>query len=294
MRMSECDDVLRRFDVRARDKEAEEAAAGILKKTEENLRPEVLRLLYSCMDITSLNTEDTKEKIRELVNGVNNFGAENPDLENVAAVCVYPNFVWTVKKALRAPGVRVASVSGGFPSSHTFLKVKLAEVALAAVDGADEIDIVLPLGAFFQENHEELTDEIKEIKEVCRGARLKVILETGLLKTASRIKKASVLAMYAGADFIKTSTGKVYPGAGPQAVYLMCETIKEYYRLYNKKIGIKVSGGVRTAAQAVEYYTLVKETLGEQWLTPEYFRIGASSLAGNILDTLTTLKGERI
>jgi deoxyribose-phosphate aldolase len=288
--MSEYGDILKGFTLNPGDEQAARETAGILKNAGENFRPEVLRLLYSCMDLTSLNTEDSKAKIREFIGGVNAFGAENPGAANVAAVCVYPNFVWTAKESLTAPGVRIAAAAGGFPSSQTFLKVKLAEAALAAADGADEIDIVLPLGAFFEENYEELIREIKEIKEVCRGALLKVILETGLLKTALHIKKAAALAMYAGADFIKTSTGKVYPGANAQAVYLMCGAIKEYRKISGKKIGLKVSGGVRGATDATAYYTLVKEILGEEWLCPRYFRIGASSLADNILKALEELK----
>ena len=206
-------------------------------------------------------------------------------MNNVAAVCVYPNFVAIVKEALRAD-VKVAAVSGGFPSSQTFIEVKVAETSLAVADGADEIDIVLNSGEFFDHNIETVCEEIIEIKAACRNAHLKVILETGLLKTAANIKQASILAMYSGADFIKTSTGKVYPGASPEAVYVMCEAVKEYHLLHDRKVGVKVSGGVRTAQEAVLYYTIVKEVLGKEWLTPEYFRIGASSLAADLLNAI--------
>jgi deoxyribose-phosphate aldolase len=242
--------------------------------------------LYSCIDLTSLNTEDSKEKIWKFVEGVNDFDGLESDINNVAAICVYPNFVQTVKETLTATDVKIASVAGGFPASQTFVEVKIAEVALAVADGADEIDIVLNVGEFLDGNYEEISNEIEEIKDACRGAHLKVILETGLLKTAANIKKASILSIYSGADFIKTSTGKVYPGANPEAVYVMCQAIKEYHQLHNKKIGVKVSGGVRTADEAVKYYTIVKDVLGKEWLTPEYFRIGASSLANNILNAL--------
>jgi deoxyribose-phosphate aldolase len=216
---------------------------------------------------------------------VNDFEGSLPDVENVAAICVYPNFVATVKEALQAD-VKIASVAGGFPASQTFAEVKVAEVGLAVIDGADEIDIVLNCGEFFDKNFDEVCEEITELKDACREAHLKVILETGLLKTAKNIHTASVLAMYSGADFIKTSTGKVYAGATPEAVVVMCETIKQYHQLFGKKIGIKVSGGVRTADEAVQYYTIVKEILGKEWLTSEYFRIGASSLADNLLKAL--------
>jgi deoxyribose-phosphate aldolase len=213
---------------------------------------------------------------------VNDFEGSRSDVGNVAAICVYPVFVATVREALTAD-VRIASVSGGFPSSQTFPEVKIAETALAVADGADEIDIVLNVGQFFDGATEELCSEIMEIKETCRDARLKVILETGLLKTADNIHRAAVLAMYAGADFLKTSTGKGYPGASPEAVYTLCLAIRRYYELHGVRIGVKVSGGVRRAEEAVKYYTIVKETLGKEWLTPELFRIGASSLANNIL-----------
>jgi deoxyribose-phosphate aldolase len=213
---------------------------------------------------------------------VNDFEGSRSDVGNVAAICVYPVFVATVREALTAD-VRIASVSGGFPSSQTFSEVKIAETALAVADGADEIDIVLNVGQFFDGATEELCSEIMEIKETCRDACLKVILETGLLKTADNIHRAAVLAMYAGADFLKTSTGKGYPGASPEAVYTLCLAIRRYYELHGARIGVKVSGGVRRAEEAVKYYTIVKEMLGKEWLTPELFRIGASSLADNIL-----------
>ena len=283
--MSKYEDAFNNFDLNLQDEEVRKKTGVIIEKSGENNTPEVLKFLYSCIDLTSLNTEDTNEAIWRLTERVNDFEGSLPDVPNVAAICVYPNFVATVKEALTAD-VRIAAVAGGFPSSQTFIEVKIAEVALAVGDGADEIDIVLNAGAFFEENWDELCREIEEIKEACRDARLKVILETGLLKTASNIRKAAILAMYSGADFIKTSTGKVYPGASPEAVYVICQTIKEYYRLHREKIGIKISGGVRTAEEAVKYYTLVKEILGKEWLSPEYFRIGASSLTKNLLEKI--------
>jgi len=284
--MSKYEEALQNFGPDLQDEAVRKKTAIILDKCEENNTPEVLKFLYSCIDLTSLNTEDNKESIWRLAETVNDFEGTRPDIPNVAAICIYPNFVSTVKEALTADGVKVAAVAGGFPSSQTFAEVKIAEVSLAVADGADEIDIVLNVGAFFEENWEELSQEIEEIKAACRDAQLKVILETGLLKTASNIRKATILSIYSGADFIKTSTGKVYQGATPEAAYVICQTIKEYYRFHRKKIGIKVSGGIRTTEDAIKYYTIVKEILGKEWLTPQLFRIGASGLAKNLLESV--------
>jgi len=283
--MSKYEEVLKKYRLDLNDEEINRKTAEIIKKVEENNTPDVLKFLYSCIDLTSLNTEDSKESIWKFVETVNDFEGSRSDIDNVAAICVYPNFVQTVKEALTAD-VRIASVAAGFPSSQTFTEVKIAEVSLAVTDGADEIDIVLNVGDFLEGNYEDLSVEIEEIKDACRDAKLKVILETGLLKTAENIKKASILSMYSGADFLKTSTGKVYPGASPEAAYVICQAIKEYHQLHNKKVGIKVSGGIRTVEDALKYYTIVKETLGKEWLTPELFRIGASSLSQNILKAL--------
>ena len=204
-------------------------------------------------------------------------------MPNVAAICVYPNFAQIVRTVLDVSEVDVACVSGGFPSSQTFTEVKIAETALAVDGGADEIDIVLNVGNFLDGDYEEVCDEIAEQKTACRDARLKVILETGALKTAENIKAASVLALYSGADFLKTSTGKEFPGASLEATYVMCQAIKEYYEKTGTRVGFKAAGGVATTADAVKYYTIVKEVLGEEWLTNEYFRLGASRLANNLL-----------
>ncbi|MDR1744026.1 MAG: deoxyribose-phosphate aldolase [Dysgonamonadaceae bacterium] len=251
----------------------------------ENDTQDVYKKLYSCIDLTSLNTTDTKEDIWKFTEKVNAFEGANPEIENVAAICVYPNFASTVKEALTAD-VKIACVSGGFPVSQTFAEVKMAETALAVADGADEIDIVLNLGLFLNEEYEELFEEISEIKHACREARLKVILETGALKTGSSIHKASVIALYSGADFLKTSTGKVYPGASPEAAYVMCSAIKSYFEQTGLKVGFKVSGGVSSVADAVNYYSIVKEILGEEWCNNSLFRIGTSRLADKLLDAI--------
>jgi len=251
----------------------------IEKQFQDNYTSEVLKKIYGCIDLTSLNTLDTKETIWQLVERINKFEGTYPDLSNVAAVCVYPVFVETVKQALIAKDVSIASVAAGFPSSQTFSEVKIAEVAMAVMSGADEIDVVLNLGYFMEDSFEELSDELYEIKDSCRGAKLKVILETGALATAENIQRATILALYSGADFIKTSTGKGYPGASFEAVYTICKTIKAYEILSGNKVGIKISGGIQSAEDAVKYYTIVKDILGEEWLNKEYFRIGASNLA---------------
>jgi len=283
--MSKYTDFFENFNPELNDEGVREQTNKILRKFGENNNQEVLKLLYSCIDLTSLNTDDNKESTWRLTESVNDFDGSKQDVTNVAAICVFPNFVSTVKEALRSD-VRIAAVAGGFPSSQTYTEIKIIEVSLAVNDGADEIDVVLNIGAFFEENWEELCGEIKEIKDACRGAQLKIILETGLLKTVSNIRKASILSMYSGADFIKTSTGKIYPGANPEAVYVICRTVRDYYRIHRKKTGIKVSGGIKTVEDAVKYYTIVKEILGKEWLNPQYFRIGASSLATNLLEKI--------
>lgn len=252
----------------------------------ENDNVEVYKQCFNAIDLTSLNSSDTVEHITKMVDRVNAFETDYPELPNVAAICVYPNFAVVVSGALEVSGVDTAVVAGSFPSSQTFLEIKTTEAALAVADGANEVDIVLNLGHFYSENYEDLADEIYEIKHSIRGAMLKVILETGALKTAADIKKASILSMYSGADFIKTSTGKVYPGATLEAAYVMCACIKEYYEKTGNRVGFKVSGGVSSTADAVKYYTIVKAVLGEEWLNNRYFRIGTSRAANYILSSI--------
>ncbi|HKM44429.1 MAG TPA: deoxyribose-phosphate aldolase [Dysgonamonadaceae bacterium] len=261
---------------------AEKVKKIIGEKYNENNTTEVLKKIYSCIDLTTLNTTDTREDIWNFTSKVNDFEGSNPTIDNVAAVCVFPKFAKTVRESLTA-NVNIACVAGGFPSSQTFLEVKIAETALAVLDGADEIDVVLNLGLFLNEEYEELAEEIDEIKEACHEAKLKVILETGALKDAKKIHDASVLSLYSGADFIKTSTGKVYSGATLEAAYAMCIAIKNYYKKTGVKKGIKISGGVSTVEDAVNYYTIVKETLGEEWCNKDLFRVGASRLADTLL-----------
>ena len=265
---------------------AEQVNALLEKKYQANFTPEVLKNIHGCIDLTSLTSLDSKESIWKLVDSVNDFEGTRPDVPNVAAICTFPLFVDTVKQALTAQDVSIASVAGGFPASQTFTEIKIAETALAVADGADEIDVVMNLGYLLEENYEELTEELSEIKEACRNAKLKVIIETGALATATNIQRATLVSMYCGADFVKTSTGKGYPGATPEAAFTICETIRAYHLLTGNKVGIKISGGVRTAEEAVKYYTIVKEKLGDEWLTKDYFRIGASSLVKDIENRL--------
>lgn len=261
---------------------AERVKALLDKHEKENFTPEVLKQIHGFIDLTSLTTIDTKESIWKLVDKVNDFEGTRPDVPNVAAICTYPLFVETVKQALTAQDVQIASVAGGFPSSQTFTEIKIAETAMAVMQGADEIDVVMNLGYFLEENYDEIAEELQEIKDSCRDARLKVILETGALNSPENIRKATILALYSGADFVKTSTGKGYPGATPEAAYTICQVLKKYHTLTGRRAGIKVAGGIRSAEEAVRYYTLVKEVLGQEWLDKSLFRIGASSLMEDI------------
>ncbi len=282
--MDKYHEAIAKSEVGCDDEAVKEATAKIISEhLEENKTQQVYRLLLNAVDLTTLNPTDSPRSVTRFTERVNAFDEEHPELGNVAAICVYPNFAPVVRSALDVSTVRIACVSGGFPSSQSFVEAKIAETALAVAEGATEIDIVLNLGNFLDEDYEEVCDEISEIKHACRDARLKVIIETGALKTCANIKAASILAMYAGADFLKTSTGKGYPGATYEACYVMAQCIKEYYRRTGTMIGLKASGGISTSEDAVGYYTIVKEVLGEKWLTNEYFRIGASRLANNLL-----------
>ena len=256
------------------------------KHFDENNNVDVWKECFHSIDLTTLNSTDTVQSVTRFVQRVNDFETDYPQLPNVAAICTYPNFAMVVSGTLEVSEVGTAVVAGSFPSSQTFVEVKTAETALAVADGATEVDIVFNLGLYYDEQYEELADEIAEIKHACRDARLKVILETGALKKAADIKNAAILSMWSGADFIKTSTGKVYPGATLEAAYVMCQCIKEYHKKTGRKVGFKVSGGVSTTDDAVRYYTLVKEILGDEWLTTEWFRLGTSRAANVILSSI--------
>ena len=273
------DAALAKYNTHLSDADIQARVADLIeKKVPENNTEEVKKFLFTCIDLTTLNSTDSDESVMRFTEKVNQFDDEFPDLKNVAAICVYPNFAAIVKNTLEVDGVNIACVSGGFPSSQTFTEVKVAETALA-------------IGKFLSGDYEAMCEEIQELKEVCKERHLKVILETGALKSASNIKKASILSMYSGADFIKTSTGKQQPAATPEAAYVMCEAIKEYYQKTGNKIGFKPAGGINTVNDAIIYYTIVKEVLGEEWLDNRLFRLGTSRLA-NLL--LSDIKGEEI
>lgn len=253
--------------------------------------PEVLKQLLATVELTTLKVTDSQESVLRFTENVNRFSDEHPDLPPLATICVYPNFAKIVSESLEADGVKVACVVGGFPSSQTFIEIKTAETALAVHDGADECDCVLSVGAFQSGDYETCADEIAEIKAACNEKPLKVILETGALKSAVAIKKASILSMYAGADFIKTSTGKIEVAATLEAAYVMCTTIKEYYDLTGHYIGFKAAGGIKTTAEAIDFYTVVREILGEDYIKQGLFRIGTSRLA-NLL--VSDILGEEV
>ncbi len=263
-----------------------ETEALLDQRLTENDNIDVKKFLFNCIDLTTLKSTDSDRSVMDFTNKVNLFVDKYPDLKNVAAICVYPNFAEIVNDTLEADDVNIACVSGGFPSSQTFQEVKIAETAMALKDGADEIDIVIPVGKFLSGDYEGMCDEIEELKDVCGDKHLKVILETGLLGGASNIKKASILSMYSGADFIKTSTGKESPAATPESAYVMCQAIKEYHKLTGRKIGFKPAGGINCVKDALVYYTIVKNVLGEEWLSNEFFRLGTSRLANMLLSEI--------
>ncbi len=278
---------LAQYNTRLNDSEVKAAVARLIaEKAPANHTPEVKKLLFNCIDLTTLNTTDSDESVMKFTQNVNRFEEEFPELKNVAAICVYPNFAEVVRDTLEVEGVNIACVSGGFPSSQTFIEVKVAETAMAVMEGADEIDIVISVGKFFSGDYETVCDEIEELKAACKEAHLKVILESGALETAENIMKASLLSMYSGADFIKTSTGKQQPAATPEAAYVMCRAIKNYYDKTGRKVGFKPAGGINTVEDAVVYYTIVKEILGEEWLNNQYFRLGTSRLANLLLSDI--------
>lgn len=264
-----------------------EELKNIIMKAAENDTPDVKRFLFGSIEFTTLKCTDSEQSVMAFVERVNKWDNECPDLPHPATICVYPCFAGIVSECLDVEGVEIACVSGAFPSSQTFLEVKIAETALAIKDGATEIDMVMPVGRFLSGDKEGVMDEIREMKAVCGDdVALKVILETGCLKTAENIRKASFLAMNAGADYIKTSTGKEAVSATPEAAYVMCQCIKEYYKETGRKVGFKPAGGINSSMDAIIYYTIVKEVLGEEWLTNKLFRLGTSRLADILISEI--------
>ncbi|MBE6204954.1 MAG: deoxyribose-phosphate aldolase [Alistipes sp.] len=260
--------------------------ASLKAAAAENGNIDIYKRCLAAVDLTTLSCSDSAESVAALARRAAEFYIDYPDLQNVASVCVYPPFVENVGLAIDGTPMRITSVAGGFPSSQTFLEVKMLEVAMAIENGADEVDIVLNVGEILAGNYDEAANEVEVLREESEGATLKVILETGALRSPGLIYNAALLSMAAGADFIKTSTGKIDIGATPEAAVVMCQAIGEYFRKTGRRVGFKAAGGVRTKEDAVLYYTIVKELLGEEWLTPELFRIGASSLANCLLSAI--------
>ena len=290
---SKYEEALAKYNTNIDDQEVRDAVRKIIaEKVPENDNMDVKRFLFGSIELTTLKTTDSDTSVLAFTERVNDFDNEYPDLPHVATICVYPCFAKTVAESLEVDGVEIACVSGSFPSSQARIEVKVAETSLAVADGATEIDIVMPVGKFLSGDYEGVCDVIAELKAACgEDVAMKVILETGALKTASNIKKASILSMYAGADYIKTSTGKLEPAATPEAAYVMCQAIKEYYDKTGIQIGFKPAGGINSVMDALIYYTIVKEVLGEKWLTNKWLRLGTSRLANMLL---SELKGEQI
>ncbi len=285
---SKYEQALAQYNCDIDDAEVREAVKKIImEKVPGNDIPEVKKFLFGSIELTTLKTTDSDVSVMQFTEHVSRYAAAHPGQAPEATICVYPVFASVVADTLEVDGVEIACVSGSFPSSQAAIEVKVAETALAIRDGATEIDIVMPVGKFLSGNYEEMCDDISELKAVCGDHSMKVILETGHLKTASNIKKASILSMYAGADYIKTSTGKEPISATPEAAYVMCQAIKEYYDKTGIQIGFKPAGGINSPMDAVTYYTIVKEVLGEQWLTNKWFRLGTSRLANMLLSELT-------
>ncbi|WP_288317535.1 deoxyribose-phosphate aldolase [Xylanibacter caecicola] len=284
---SKYEEALGKYNTKISDDEVREAVKKIIaEKVHENDNIETKKFLMGSIELTTLKTTDSETSVMAFTEKVNQFDEAYGDLPHVATICVYPCFAKTVSETLEIDGVEIACVSGSFPSSQALIEVKVAETALAIKDGATEIDIVMPVGKFLSGDYEGVADEISELKQVCGENAMKVILETGCLKTASNIKKASIIAMYAGADYIKTSTGKLEPAATPEAAYVMCQAIKEYYEETGIQIGFKPAGGINSVMDALIYYTIVKEVLGEKWLTNKWFRLGTSRLANMLLSEI--------
>lgn len=283
--MTKYEEALSKYNLEISDADVQAVVKDIIiNKVPENDTMDVKKFLMGSIELTTLSCTDSDASVMRFTEKVNEFDEAYPDLPHVATICVYPCFAEAVKDSLQVEGVEIACVSGSFPSSQARIEVKVAETSLAVMDGATEIDIVMPVGKFLEGDYESVCEDISELKNACgENVAMKVILETGCLKTAKNIKTASILSMYSGADYIKTSTGKEKIAATPEAAYVMCQAIKEYYDETGIQIGFKPAGGINTVMDAITYYTIVKEVLGEEWLTNKWFRIGTSRLANILL-----------
>ncbi len=282
------EEALAKYDCALNDEQVAAEVKRLLdEKMPENNNLDVKKFLFGSIELTTLKNTDNDESVMAFTEKVNHFDNDYPELPHVATICVYPCFAAAVKNTLDVDGVNIACVSGSFPSSQALIEVKVAETALAVKDGADEIDIVMPVGKFLCGDYEGVCDDISELKETCGDdVAMKVILETGCLRDTADIKKASILSMYAGADYIKTSTGKEKVSATPVAAYVMCQAIKEYNDQTGRQVGFKPAGGINTVDDALAYYTIVKEVLGEKWLTNKWLRLGTSRLANLLLSEI--------
>jgi deoxyribose-phosphate aldolase len=285
---SKIEEALGKYNLDITDEEVKEAVKKIIaEKVPQNDTPEVKRFMFGSIELTTLTTQDSAESVLQLVEKVNKFANEYPQMPHVATVVTYPRFTKLVSESLEVEGVIPTCVSGAFPSSQALIEVKTVETGLAIRDGAENVDIVMHVGEFLSGDYETVCDEIQQQKETCGEVPMKVILETGDLGSCANIKKASLLAMYSGADYIKTSTGKEKISATPEAAYVMCQAIKEYYDETGVMVGFKPAGGINSVMDALIYYTIVKELLGEKWLTNQLFRLGTSRLANLLLSELT-------
>ncbi len=260
--------------------------AALREAAAENHNADVYRFCYSAIDLTTLSCNDSTASVSAFAERCMEFYTAYPHIPNVASICIYPSFVETVGLVVDGSPMRITAVAGGFPSSQTFLEVKMLEAAMAIENGADEIDIVLNAGKMLTGAYDEAANEVEVLRAESAGTVLKVILETGALKTPELIRKASLLSMFAGADFIKTSTGKIDVAATPEAAVVMCHAIRDYHERTGRRVGFKAAGGVRSAEDAALYYTIVERILGREWLTADLFRIGASSAANNLLSAI--------
>ena len=267
--------------------QVDQEVARIKEAAKKNCTTEVYKFCYSTIDLTTLSCNDSVESVTEFAERAAAFYQKYPHIPNVASICVYPSFVETVGLAVDGTPMRITSVAGGFPASQTFMEVKALEVAMAIENGADEIDIVLNVGKMLKGHYDEAASEVAMLVDECgEDVVLKVIIESGALKSPELIRTASLISMFAGADFVKTSTGKIDVAATPEAAVVMCQAIRDYYEKTGTKVGFKAAGGVRSAEDAALYYTIVEEILGQEWLTPELFRIGASSVANNLISAI--------
>jgi deoxyribose-phosphate aldolase len=281
------EEALKKYNLEVKDEDVKEAVKKLIaEKVPENDTDEVKRFMFGSIELTTLTTQDSNESVLQLVEKVNKFDNEYPEYPHVATVVTYPRFTKLVSESLEVEGVIPTCVSGAFPSSQALIEVKTVETGLAVRDGAGNVDIVMHVGEFLSGDYETVCDEIQQQKEACGEVPMKVILETGDLGTCANIKKAALLAMYSGADYIKTSTGKEKISATPEAAYVMCQAIKEYYDQTGIMVGFKPAGGINSVMDAMIYYTIVKEVLGEKWLTNELFRLGTSRLANLLLSEL--------